>query len=162
MALINDAMKSSEGPAPQGAGPATPPEGGQQGLGPEKDAMVAKAYKLGKNILYRKDVFSQFMAQLDSEPPVAVMAEAIVMILEKVNDSMGLPIDVLLATGLALVADLTEMLNQTGRVQLSADDVTQAVQMGVEMFLETNGSKLDQNELMQAAQSMAQQVPGGM
>lgn len=157
MGLINTAMQGTgdnESMEAQGA-----PEPGE-GMSQEKEAQVKEAYRIGKNMLYRKDVFDGLMKQIGDATPAAAMAEAIVMLLEKIQESMQLPFDVLLSAGITLLADLAEAMNETGRFTVSEKDIGDAVQMGISMYLQAHGEKFDRNQIAQQYQQGLQAIGG--
>lgn len=153
MALIEDARQQA---------PTAPAEG----LSADKEQMVAEAYRLGKNILYRKDVFDTLIQQMGDAQPPAALAEAIVFILEKIQSDMKMPFDALFAAGLALMADLADALTRTGRFEFTEEDVSKAVEMGIYMYLSAHGQEFDKNELMsqyeQGVQTIGAPPAGGM
>lgn len=150
-------------PPPQQAAPAAqqPPGGGSgQGLPPEKEAQVAKGYQLGRNLLYRQDVFADIMRSMGDASPVGATAEAIVFIIEKIQADMQAPFDVLLGIGLALLADLVEALERTGRVEITQEQIPQALELAINMYLQAHGNQFDQNELRQLYDNGAAQFGG--
>ena len=74
----------------------------QQDFTPEKQEQAKKAYQIGQNLIYKKQVFDSVMASIESDP-VSGLAEAVVMVLLKIDEGMGrMPYDVALAAALML------------------------------------------------------------
>lgn len=129
-------------------------------MGAEKEEMIKRGYKLGRNLIYRKDVFSAFMKQVEGAQPAAALAEAIVFVLEKIQADMKAPFDVVFGIGLMLIADLADALNETGRFNLTEQDISQAVELGVHQYLQVHGQEFDANELKATYDQQAPMMEG--
>lgn len=165
MGLIENAQSQS---APQQA-PAQPSP--QQGGDKQMEAMMTQAFQLGKQIIYKKEVFDGLMKQMSDgqTQPAAGLAEAIVMVLEKINSAGKLPLNIVFGVGMLLMNDVAEALNRTGRFNFDQATFEKAVQMATQMFLQTQSGNYSPEELqegMSQLQGMGQQQgqpqPGGM
>jgi len=132
---------------------------------PEKQAQAKKAWQIGRNLIYKENVFDSIMQEMANKPDQA-LAEAIVMVLRKIDTDMGrMPIDVALATGLMLLNDLEDAINEinkkTGNPELADEQVEQALEFGVQMYLQSYGEDNDKEQLMQGMETIqqAQQQP---
>lgn len=124
--------------------------GASQGFPPEKQEQAKKAWQLGRNLIYRKEVFDAVMNTVRNDP-VQGLAEAVVMVLHKIDQGMGkMPHDIALATGLMLMADIADALGQTGRVKYEPEQIEQALSLGVQLYLQSNPGGADKAELHKA------------
>lgn len=122
------------------------------GLSPEKQAVLSNAFRIGKNLIYKKAVFGAIVKEVDSMQPEVALAEAIVMVLNKIQQdpSVGpLPFDVAMGAGIGLLGDLVDALQRTGRGPYSPGMISNAVRHGVEMYLQMHGSRTSPQEIQQ-------------
>lgn len=130
----------------------------QQDFTPEKQEQAKKAYQIGQNLIYKKQVFDSVMASIESDP-VSGLAEAVVMVLLKIDEGMGrMPYDVALAAALMLFDDVADAINQTGRAQYGEQELEQALSEAVQMYLGNYGEDNDVEGLQQVAM-MGQEQP---
>lgn len=121
---------------------------------PEKQEQAKKAFQIGRNLIYKESVFDSLMATL-KQSPAQGLGEAIVMVLKKIDQSMGrMPYDVALAAGLMLLNDIVDAVSQTGQVQFDATIVEDALKIGVQMYLQSYGDSNDKGQLDQAMNAM--------
>lgn len=148
----------------QGQPQETPVSAGQQQmLPPEKQQLLEKAFQVGKNIIYDKEIFGAIVKEMDSGEPAQSLAEAIVMVLGTIekDQSIGqLPFDIAMGAGIALLGDLADALMQTGRGPFDANTIQTALQYGTQLYLQLNGSRVNPQEL-QAQVAQLQQFLGG-
>jgi hypothetical protein len=160
MGILDSAAQQQPPQSAAQQAPAASAAGPGQGLPPEKEEMVSKGYQLGRNLLYREDVFADIMKSMEDASPVGAVAEAIVFIVEKIQADMQPPFDVLLGIALALLADLVEALERTGRVQITQEQIPQALELAINMYLQVHGNQFNQDELRQIYDEGAAQFGG--
>jgi hypothetical protein len=141
---------------PQGLLGGQAQQGAAGGFPAEKQQMLEGAVQTGKNVIYDEQIFGQIVQEVDSKDPADALANAIVIVLLKIEEdqSVGqLPLDVALATGLALLSDVVDALTETGR---KYDDglIQQALEKGVQLYLQLKGGNIDQQELQSQIQQL--------
>lgn len=121
-----------------------------QGFPPEKQRLFERAFQVGKNIIYEKQVFGGIVKQVDSNDPATGLAETIVLVLgtiEKDKQVGQLPLDVAMASGMCLLGDLVDALQKTGRGPYGKDVLSKAFEIGTQMYLQLNGGRIPPEEL---------------
>lgn len=145
----------------------TPPVEAQQPQGqgevdPQIQQQITEGYRIGKNILYKEDpqgrtVFDGIVETLQSTEPVQALAEVLVSVVRKIDEAMQLTQDAALGIGLLLAGDLVDAFEETGQATFSQEQVAQAIQLAVEMYLNLKGT--DKQQMAMEGQQL--QATGG-
>lgn len=132
-----------------------------EGLSPEEIAKLKKAKQIAMTMIFDEKVFGEVVKRYDAGDKVQVLANTLVIILSKTEEAVGgMSVASLLALGIALVGEVAEVLNDTGR-EYTAQDVEQALYLGVQLWLKQNEGRVDPQELQAGVQSMQQIVGRG-
>ena len=122
---------------------------GQGGGLPGGDAMAlfAESVKAASNILYDDRVFTRLVkAAQDGDVPNA-LAMTVVQVLGQVQANLGdLALDSLFALAMSMVADAADALQQV-EVEVSADDVTLALETAITMYLQEHPDQFTDDEI---------------
>jgi len=125
-------------------------------FGPEKQEQLEKAYQVGRNLIYEPQVFESIVGQVDASEPVQALADTAVMVVDKIEESMGqLPIDVVFALGIVLISEVADTISETGKTQYNDQQTLEALQLATQMYLMR--SERDPGEVQAAMQGMQQQ-----
>lgn len=129
----------------------TPAQLPQASFGPEQQAQTKKAWQLGRNLIYNKNVFDSVM-QTIKQDPIHGLAEAVVMVLRKIESAMGrMSYDVALATGIGLMQDVANAISETGHIKYTPPMIEQALSQAVQLYLHSYGNDNNAADLQQAA-----------
>lgn len=126
----------------------------QQSFSPEKQEQAKKAWQIGRNLVYRKEVFGSVFDTIQRDP-VQGLAESVVMVLRKIDQEMGkMPSDVALATGVMLMTDIADAVGQTGRQKYDSKMIQDALSLGVQLYLQSYAGTEDRAQLEQLVRGM--------
>lgn len=144
--------------AAPGQMPAAAPQQGGQGLSPDKQKQAEQAFQMGDNMMWRKQTFDAIMGEVQKDP-VNGISDAVVMILTKVREQMGdIDPEAAMLAGLILMTNLVASINETGRVQITPKQVSAAVEIAVEKYLQgvkaTGGDLSGLGGMVQSLQAM--------
>ena len=102
---------------------------------PEQMQAYKTAFQAGQGVIYEQVRYNR-IAEMAQQDPVSSLAGLIVKVLMMIEEKMGqLDMMVLIATGMSLLADLVEALQQSGDVQMSSDQITEAFGSAISMWL---------------------------
>lgn len=108
----------------------------QPSVSPETQAQAEKAFQLGENMLYNEQTFDAIMQELEKKGPVEAVSDAIVMIIAKAKEMMGgLDKEAAMLSGMVLMTNLVETINETGRAQINGEMLSEILNMAVQKYL---------------------------
>lgn len=156
--LLQQAQQPEQ--APQEA-PEAPQQQGMpsQDMSPQQIEQYKKGFQVAMQMIFEKRIFASILADVQGTGANG-LAMTVVKVLEKVQEAVGrMDLMVAFALGMSILGELAEALNETGRFNLSEEDMTQAFTTGVSMWLrKTEADHTDQDK--QVLQQLHQQ--GGM
>lgn len=131
----------------------------KQTLTPEQIEMMKKGFQIAKNITYDKETFDSLMNESQQNSnPVEALAGLVVQVTMKLQEHFGkTDFPVLISLAIAIIQDLADSMNQTGKFQLGENEVTEALQLSIQMWLSANQGNYDPNEI----QGLMRQLEGG-
>ena len=127
-------------------------------LSPQQIEQMKKGFQIAQQVMYDQQVFAGMMQESQQGSPAEALASMVVQVVMKIQEGLGqIDFPVLLALGIKIIDDLADAINQTGQMQVGDQDIAQAMQMAVQMYLSANHGKFNPNEV----QGLAQQLVGG-
>lgn len=135
----------------------------QQPPGADRQQMaeLEDMVQIARNIVYEKAIFDEIVERAKSDR-VGALAEAAVAVIAKLEESgRQVTPESALGIGIALIADIADVLTQAGMPDFSQEELMGAVQGAVTLYLKTNEGKVDPQQL-QAGMQELQGAMGGM
>lgn len=138
-----------------------PPVQQPQGMGREQMGDLESLVQMARNIVYEGQIFDAIVDRA-MQDRVGALSEAAVSVISKLEES-GRNIDPAsaLGIGIALIADIADVLAKAGMPEFSQEELMGAVQGAVTLYLETNKGRVDPAQ-MQAQVQELQGAMGGM
>lgn len=127
-------------------------------LSPQQIEQMKKGFQVAQQIMYDEQVFAGMMKEVQQSAPAEALASVVTQVIMKIQEGLGqIDFPVLLALGIKIIDDLADAINQTGQMQIGEEDIAQAMQMAVQMYLSANHGKFDPAEI----QNLTNQLSGG-
>lgn len=129
----------------------------------EQMAELEDVVALARKIIYSEEVFGSIVEEAEKGSPIDTLATTVVAVIGKVEGSRNGPMDptAALGIGIALLGDIADALQQVGLPEFSEQDLTEALQGAVFLWLKTHEDSLDPAQL-QRYQAELQGLAGGM
>lgn len=142
--------------------------GMEQAMQPEQGEMsreqmgeVEELVAMARSIIIEGDVLTEVVDSAQ-ERPVDTLSETVVAVIQKIQESRGqLDPPVALGIGIVMIGDIADALQRIGLPEFSPQDLNEAVQESVVLWLKLNESSLDPAK-MQQYQGELQGLAGGM
>jgi hypothetical protein len=111
-----------------------------------------KGFQFGQKVIYKKDIFQNLMKDMQGSDATGKLAKIIVKILGIVQEKAG-KLDLIVATalGIALIGDIIDALNETGRMaEMGPEQVEDAFAKATQHWLTLHGKEYSREEMMTA------------
>ena len=108
-------------------------------MSPEQVKQFKDGYRIARTLIYQKDVFENLTQDVQSQGPVNVLANAVVQVLHRAQESVGkLELRIAAALGIALLDDIASALEEAGAAEYSREDQIKAFEQATYIWLQSN------------------------
>ncbi|NIB43823.1 hypothetical protein HBA55_29745 [Pseudomaricurvus alkylphenolicus] len=132
-----------------------------ESLTPEQMEQYKRGFQIGQKLLYDQGRLVKF-GKAAQKDPIMGLAGTIVLVLGKIEEGLGeLDIPVLLLLGVTLMSDIAEAFKEVGAVELSGEQVQQALEQAIGMWLRKAGNRYSEEQItgQPGQQQQPQQQP---